>query len=85
MELTDDNLRTLSDYLQHTLSPDVNVRRPGEFNLLKQTVLVSVCLLYVSSQVFYMIIEFFFCSAEKFLESVEVNQNYPVLLLHLVD
>jgi len=24
-------------------------------------------------------------SAEKFLESVEVNQNYPVLLLHLVD
>ncbi|PNF40478.1 Exportin-2 [Cryptotermes secundus] len=51
MELTDDNLRTLSDYLQHTLSPDVNVRRP----------------------------------AEKFLESVEVNQNYPLLLLHLVD
>lgn len=51
MELTDDNLRTLSDYLQHTLSPDVNIRRP----------------------------------AEKFLESVEVNQNYPVLLLHLVD
>ncbi|KDR18464.1 exportin-2 [Zootermopsis nevadensis] len=51
MELTDDNLRTLSNYLQHTLSPDVNVRRP----------------------------------AEKFLESVEVNQNYPLLLLHLVD
>uniref|UniRef100_A0A023GFX0 Exportin-2 n=1 Tax=Amblyomma triste TaxID=251400 RepID=A0A023GFX0_AMBTT len=24
-------------------------------------------------------------NAEKFLESVEVNQNYPVLLLHLVD
>jgi hypothetical protein len=24
-------------------------------------------------------------SAEKFLESVEVNQNYPLLLLHLVD
>ncbi|XP_077273272.1 exportin-2-like [Temnothorax americanus] len=23
--------------------------------------------------------------AEKFLESVEVNQNYPLLLLHLVD
>ncbi|XP_069676561.1 exportin-2 [Periplaneta americana] len=51
MELTDDNLRTLSNYLQHTLSPDVNVRRP----------------------------------AEKFLESVEINQNYPILLLHLVD
>lgn len=23
--------------------------------------------------------------AEKFLKSVEVNQNYPLLLLHLVD
>ncbi|KAK1138134.1 hypothetical protein K0M31_002618 [Melipona bicolor] len=51
MELTDDNLLTLSEYLKHTLSPDVNVRRP----------------------------------AEKFLKSVEVNQNYPLLLLHLVD
>ncbi|XP_034196637.1 chromosome segregation 1 [Osmia lignaria lignaria] len=51
MELTDDNLLTLSEYLKHTLSPDVNERRP----------------------------------AEKFLESVEVNQNYPLLLLHLVD
>lgn len=30
MELTDDNLRTLSNYLEHTLSPDVNIRRPGE-------------------------------------------------------
>lgn len=24
-------------------------------------------------------------AAEKFLESVESNQNYPILLLHLVD
>jgi exportin-2 (importin alpha re-exporter) len=24
-------------------------------------------------------------SAEKFLESVELNQNYPLLLLHLID
>lgn len=24
-------------------------------------------------------------SAEKFLESIELNQNYPLLLLHLVD
>ncbi|XP_020707492.2 exportin-2 [Athalia rosae] len=51
MELTDDNLLTLSEYLKQTLNPDVSVRRP----------------------------------AEKFLESVEVNQNYPLLLLHLVD
>lgn len=51
MELSDENLKTLSQYLQHTLNPDSEVRRP----------------------------------AEKFLESVEVNQNYPLLLLHLVD
>ncbi|KAF5296580.1 hypothetical protein FQR65_LT10233 [Abscondita terminalis] len=50
MEVSDDNLRTLGEYLQQTLSPDVNARRP----------------------------------AEKFLEGVEVNQNYPLLLLHLV-
>ncbi|XP_022913677.2 exportin-2 [Onthophagus taurus] len=50
MEISDDNLRTLGDYLQQTLSPDVNIRKP----------------------------------AEKFLEGVEVNQNYPLLLLHLV-
>ncbi|XP_015180909.1 PREDICTED: exportin-2 [Polistes dominula] len=51
MELTDDNLLTLSEYLKHTLSPEISVRRP----------------------------------AEKFLESIEINQNYPLLLLHLID
>ncbi|XP_063217026.1 exportin-2 [Bacillus rossius redtenbacheri] len=51
MELSEENLNTLSGYLRHTLNPDVNVRKP----------------------------------AEKFLESVEINQNYPILLLHLVD
>ncbi|RLU15268.1 hypothetical protein DMN91_012262 [Ooceraea biroi] len=51
MELSNDNILTLSEYLNQTLSPDVQVRRP----------------------------------AEKFLESVEVNKNYPLLLLHLVD
>lgn len=51
MELTDSNISTLSEYLKHTLNPDVGVRRP----------------------------------AEKFLESVEVNKNYPLLLLYLVD
>ncbi|CAH0551581.1 unnamed protein product [Brassicogethes aeneus] len=50
MEISDDNLQTLARYLQETLNPDVNVRRP----------------------------------AEKFLEGVEVNQNYPLLMLHLV-
>lgn len=50
MDLTDDNLLTLSEYLRQTLSPDIDVRRP----------------------------------AEKFLESVEGNKNYALLLLHLV-
>uniref|UniRef100_A0A1B6CNE8 Exportin-2 n=1 Tax=Clastoptera arizonana TaxID=38151 RepID=A0A1B6CNE8_9HEMI len=50
MELTDDNLLTLSEYLRQTLNPDVTIRRP----------------------------------AEKFLETVEGNKNYPLLLLHLI-
>lgn len=29
MEISADNLRTLGEYLQHTLNPDPNVRRPG--------------------------------------------------------
>ena len=28
---------------------------------------------------------FFVSTAEKFLESVEGNQNYPLLLLHIMD
>ncbi|CAH4023889.1 exportin-2 [Pieris brassicae] len=51
MEVTDENLATLANYLQQTLNPDPNIRRP----------------------------------AEKFLESVEINQNYAILLLHLID
>ncbi|XP_053618509.1 exportin-2 [Plodia interpunctella] len=51
MEVTDDNLATLANYLQQTLSPDPNIRRP----------------------------------AEKFLEGIELNQNYAVLLLHLIE
>ncbi|KAL4236748.1 Exportin-2 [Mactra antiquata] len=51
MEITEDNLRTLSTFLQQTLSPDPTIRKP----------------------------------AEKFLESVEGNQNYPLLLLTLLD
>ncbi|CAG9813279.1 unnamed protein product [Phaedon cochleariae] len=50
MEISDENLQTLARYLQQTLSPDVNIRRP----------------------------------AEKFLEGVEVNQNYPLILLNLI-
>lgn len=50
MEISEENLGTLGQYLHHTLNPDPNVRRP----------------------------------AEKFLEGVEVNQNFPLLVLHLI-
>lgn len=31
MEISDENLQTLARYLQETLNPDVNIRRPGEY------------------------------------------------------
>ncbi|XP_010129640.1 PREDICTED: exportin-2 isoform X2 [Buceros rhinoceros silvestris] len=51
MELSDDNLQILTEYLKKTLDPDPAIRRP----------------------------------AEKFLESVEGSQNYPLLLLTLLE
>ncbi|XP_055373310.1 exportin-2 [Condylostylus longicornis] len=51
MEINDQTLQQLASYLQQTLSPDPNIRRP----------------------------------AEKLLESTEIQQNYPVLLLNLID
>lgn len=68
MEISDENLQTLARYLQETLNPDVNIRRPGklkEFSFEKS-------------------FQNAFFVAEKFLEGVEVNQNYPLLLLNLV-
>ena len=50
MEVNTQNIQQLAAYLQQTLSPQNEVRKP----------------------------------AEEFLQSVEVNQNYPVLLLHLL-
>jgi hypothetical protein len=47
---------------------------------LNPGVYLGHCVLY-----FFMLMTFLLSSAEKFLESVEVNQNYPLLLLHLVD
>ena len=51
MEINDANISLIVNYLQQTLSPMVNVRRP----------------------------------AEKYLDSLESNQNYPTLLLRLID
>jgi len=50
MEVNAQNIQQLAVYLQQTLSPQNEVRKP----------------------------------AEDFLQSVEANQNYPVLLLHLL-
>lgn len=32
MEINEENFKTLAQYLQQTLSPDQNIRRPGIFN-----------------------------------------------------
>lgn len=50
MEVNPQNIQQLAAYLQQTLSPQNEIRKP----------------------------------AEQFLQSVEANQNYPVLLLHLL-
>ncbi|KAK7583970.1 hypothetical protein V9T40_004933 [Parthenolecanium corni] len=50
MEITDQNLVTLSEFLAKTLSPDVAIRKP----------------------------------AEQFLQSLDRNQNYPILLLKVI-
>ncbi|XP_015789619.1 exportin-2 [Tetranychus urticae] len=51
MEINDTNVQVLVGFLQQTMSPDANIRRP----------------------------------AEKYLESIESNANYPILLLTLID
>lgn len=51
MEVTDNNILVLSNYLAQTLSPEVSVRKP----------------------------------AEQCLQSLEKNQNYPVLLLKIIE
>lgn len=33
MEINEENFKLLAQYLQQTLSPDPNVRRPGKFAL----------------------------------------------------
>jgi len=50
MEINDANLQALAGFLQQTLQPDPNIRKP----------------------------------AEQFLESVEGNKNYSVMLLNLI-
>lgn len=32
MEVNEENFKTLAQYLQQTLSPDQNIRRPGKLN-----------------------------------------------------
>lgn len=39
MEISEENLRTLSEYLQHTLNPDPNIRRPGNSHYLLKLLL----------------------------------------------
>lgn len=93
MELNDANLQTLTEFLRKTLDPDPAVRRPGNptrsqhihlsqwwrnscsIDLHLPEPLISICFLLPN----------LFFLAEKFLESVEGNQNYPLLLLTLLE
>lgn len=69
MEINAENLAQLAGYLQQTLSPDPNVRRPGK---------ILFCLMLRNFINFSI-------SAEKLLESIEVQRNYALLLLNLID
>lgn len=77
MDINEENFKLLAQYLQQTLNPDPNVRRPGknfQINWLLSDTILQLELIF-----------FHFVVAEKFLESVEANQNYAILLLNLVD
>lgn len=77
MELSEQNFASLQKYLYDTLNPDVNVRKPGDF-----LVLILVHLMFKGHTHF--LLDLFSFLAESFLESVEVNENYPMLLLKLL-
>lgn len=82
MELNDANLQTLTEFLRKTLDPDPTVRRPG-----KTTLKHGIPMLHMLAQYMKCIVcnTCYFLSAEKFLESVEGNQNYSLLLLTLLE
>ena len=95
MELNDANLQTLTEFLRKTLDPDPTVRRPGKSphlciimmyteQLFPLTCMCKFCHFCVKA---LRCSTFLFppLSAEKFLESVEGNQNYPLLLLTLLE
>lgn len=44
MEVTDENLATLANYLQQTLNPDPNVRRPGKY--IQAKLMLILCFTY---------------------------------------
>lgn len=91
MEINEENFKTLAQYLQQTLSPDQNVRRPGTISI--HFSLFAILPWFQSFLTFPMFFFYFvyYCRrlrrreiAEQFLESVESNQNYAILLLNLV-
>uniref|UniRef100_A0A8D3BPZ4 Exportin-2 n=3 Tax=Scophthalmus maximus TaxID=52904 RepID=A0A8D3BPZ4_SCOMX len=100
MELNDANLSTLTEFLRKTLDPDPAVRRPGntdsrhgiDSHILMQviskgsqrSIYMKHSLDCVISALEHLLPPFSFL-AEKFLESVEGNQNYPLLLLTLLE
>lgn len=80
MELNDGNLQTLTEFLRKTLDPDPAVRRPGN-KMESFTIRLWILLLLILTWPILPL----YALAEKFLESVEGNQNYPLLLLTLLE
>lgn len=73
MDINDNNIKVMSEFLANTLSPDPDVRRPGK----KRNPRISVNL---EIEAFFMRL-----SAEQFLEKVDHNRNFPQILLHLIE
>ena len=87
MEVTDNNLQTLASYLQNTLHHDAAQRKAGKQMIAAiMQATFGICSCTISSILIgtQFLLNTCFLLAERFLESIEGNQNYPVLLLHLM-
>lgn len=77
MELNEGNFKLMAQYLLETLSPNPDVRRPGKTENLVMYSNILCAEIKIKQHITII-------AAEKFLECVEANQNYSLLLLQLV-
>lgn len=82
MDLNENNFQALTGVLANTLNPDQNIRRPGKCTQLTKILWISH---YADIFLTYNIVVAVIFLAEQFLEQHEHNQNFPQLLLVLID